>query len=119
MADAAVTSTILRELKEIGISIAIDDFGTGYSSLQYLNDLPVDTIKIDRSFVSTISNINEKAPIITAIIALAKSLELSIIAEGIENEIQRDFLKIRECDFGQGFFYGHPLSAEKSFSLLN
>lgn len=118
MADTVASAATLKELKEIGVLLAIDDFGTGYSSLQYLQSLPVDTIKIDQSFVSPISEINEKAPVISAIIALAQSLELNVIAEGVECEVQNDFLTIHGCPMGQGYLYSHPVPAEEVTSLL-
>lgn len=102
----------------MGITIAIDDFGTGYSSLQYLQSLSVETIKIDRSFVATISDIDEKYPIITAIIALAQSLGLDIVAEGIEHDVQCDFLRTQGCSQGQGYLYSHPVPAEQVPALI-
>jgi len=118
MADSAASAATLAKLKEMGISIAIDDFGTGYSSLQYLQSLPVDTIKIDQSFVSSIADIRDKAPVISAIIALAKSLELNVIAEGIESDVQSDFLRINGCPVGQGYLFYHPVPAYYVPSLL-
>ena len=118
MADADASAVTLEELKEMGISLAIDDFGTGYSSLQYLQRLPVDTIKIDQSFVSSLTDINERAPVISAIIALARSLELRVIAEGIEREVQNDFLSIQGCSVGQGYLYSRPVPAESVPTLL-
>jgi len=118
MLGSAVSATALNKLKEMGITFAIDDFGTGYSSLQYLQSLSVETIKIDRSFVSTISDINDNSPIITAIIALAQSLGLNIVAEGIEHEVQCDFLKTQGCLLGQGYLYSHPVPADQIPSLI-
>jgi len=102
----------------MGITFAIDDFWTGYSSLKYLQSLSVETIKINRSFVATISNINEKSHAITAIIALAQSLGLNIVAEGIEHEVQCDFIKNQGCSQGQGYLYSHPAPAEQVPTLI-
>jgi len=118
MLGSAVSAAALDELKEMGISFAIDDFGTGYSSLQYLHNLSVETIKIDRSFVATISDVNEKSPVITAIIALAQSLGLSIVAEGIEHDVQCDFLRTQGCSQGQGYLYSYPVPAEEVPTLI-
>jgi diguanylate cyclase (GGDEF)-like protein len=118
MLDAEAATVTLNELKKAGISLAIDDFGTGYSSLQYLQSMPVDTLKIDRSFVSAITDISERVPLISAIIALAESLELNIIAEGIENEVQRDFLTVHGCQVGQGYLFSRPVPAEGIPALL-
>jgi diguanylate cyclase (GGDEF)-like protein len=118
MVDKAGSATTLSELKVIGISLAIDDFGTGYSSLQYLQRLPVDIIKIDQSFVSPISDVNERAPLVTAIIALARSLDLDVIAEGIERDVQSDFLSLHGCSMGQGYLFSRPVPAINVPSLL-
>jgi diguanylate cyclase (GGDEF)-like protein/PAS domain S-box-containing protein len=114
-ADAAVA--VLRALRERGIGIQVDDFGTGYSSLSYLQKLPVDTLKIDRSFVSRIDDAGEKAEIVESIIALARSLELDVIAEGIETERQLARLRTLRCDGGQGFLLSKAMTVEKLRSL--
>jgi len=115
-ADAAIA--VLLELRARGVEIQIDDFGTGYSSLSYLQKLPVDTLKIDRSFVSRIDEPGEKAEIVESIIALARSLDLEVIAEGIENERQLARLRTLRCDLGQGYLLAKPMPAEdlRSFS---
>ena len=118
MLDADVTIAALNELKQIGISLAMDDFGTGYSSLQYLQSMPVDTLKIDRSFVKTITDINEKNPLISAIIALAESLGLDVIAEGIESEVQKNYLSFHDCRVGQGYLFSRPVPAEEVPALF-
>jgi len=112
MVNAAASLGVLSELKKIGVSLAIDDFGTGYSSLTYLQKLPIDTLKIDQSFVAGISDINDSAPVISAIIALAQSLQLTVIAEGVELEMQQEFFKMRGCQVGQGFLYSRPVPAD-------
>jgi len=103
----------LEKIKEMGISIAIDDFGTGYSSLGYLKRLPVSKLKIDQSFIHGIPEDRENAAIVKATIALAKSLSLNIIAEGVENEEQKEFLLFNGCISMQGYYYGRPMTAEQ------
>ncbi len=110
--------TTLSELAALGISIAIDDFGTGYSSLSYLKRFPVDRLKIDRSFVADIGTSGGNETITSAIIALAHSLELQVIAEGVETAAQLDFLVARDCDEMQGFFFSPPLPAGEIPALL-
>lgn len=108
----------LRELKSAGVLFSIDDFGTEYSSLSYLKRFPVDTIKIDRSFVQDITTNPDDAAIVTAIIAVAESLKLKIVAEGVENKEQADFLRKLHCNNIQGYLYSQPLSSADIDRLL-
>lgn len=108
----------LLRLKELGISISIDDFGTGYSSLSYLKNLPVDKIKIDRSFVMDIVSDPDDAAIVEAIISIAHALDLCVIAEGVESKGQLDFLISRKCTEFQGYYFSKPLGAEHFADLL-
>jgi EAL domain-containing protein (putative c-di-GMP-specific phosphodiesterase class I) len=119
MQDAPATLATLHTLRDLGIRLAIDDFGTGYSSLGYLKRFPIDTLKIDRSFVEGIVTDPEDAAIVQAVISVAKSLGLSVTAEGIENEAQLLRLKELGCDRGQGFYFGQPLAADIVFESLD
>lgn len=103
----------LSNLRKLGIRVSIDDFGTGYSSLSYLKYLPVDTIKLDRSFVAGASSDPRDAALVMAIITLAHNLKLTVIAEGIETDSQRDFLHLLRCDEGQGYLYSRPAPADE------
>ena len=107
-----VTLATLNRLKALGVSIAIDDFGTGYSSLSYLKRFPVDLLKIDRSFTTELPADADQCAIVSAIVALAHALELQVIAEGVENAEQREFLASCGCDFIQGHLTGAPLDAD-------
>lgn len=108
----------LLSLKKIGIKIAIDDFGTGYSSLNYLNKFPIDTLKIDRSFVNQIKNTTDNQEIITTIIVMARNLKLKVIAEGVETVEQLRFLEEQQCNEVQGFYFSKPLTVEGIQALL-
>jgi EAL domain-containing protein (putative c-di-GMP-specific phosphodiesterase class I) len=99
----------LNDLKEIGVSLALDDFGTGYSSLSYLSRFPVDSLKIDRSFIDEVASARSHASITAAIIAMGHSLNMEVVAEGVETEAQMAFLAQHGCDIVQGFFFSHPL----------
>ncbi|MET0066675.1 MAG: EAL domain-containing protein [Candidatus Thiodiazotropha sp.] len=108
----------LQRFREAGIELAIDDFGTGYSSLAYLKKLPIHTLKLDRTFVDDISRDDNDEAISAATVALAHNLGLTVVAEGVENQAQRDFLIAHGCDFLQGYLYSHPLPpAEIGHSL--
>ncbi len=111
-------ATTLQKLKDMGICLSIDDFGTGYSSLGNLRRFPLDTLKIDRSFVMNITTNSDDAAITTAIIAMAQSLKLRVIAEGVEAEEQRTFLRDLGCHEMQGYLFSQPLAAHDFFVLL-
>lgn len=113
MKDPEGAISLLEKLKELGIGIAIDDFGTGYSSLEYLKRLPVSKLKIDKSFVSDVLEDQGDAAIVKAVIALAHSLNLDVIAEGVEEHAQADFLLAHQCSEVQGFLYSTPISADE------
>ncbi|MEQ2526008.1 EAL domain-containing protein [Robertmurraya yapensis] len=112
MQDTAETSPILKSLKELGVTISIDDFGTGYSSLNYIKQFPIDVLKIDQSFVRDVISNEKDAAITTTIIHLANSLGLEVVAEGIEEKEQADFLMKANCHKGQGYLYSRPISAQ-------
>jgi diguanylate cyclase (GGDEF)-like protein/PAS domain S-box-containing protein len=112
LSNADVMFSVLRELKQMGLRLAIDDFGTGYSSLSYLRQFPVSKLKIDRSFIRDVAVNADDAAIATAIISMAKGLNLKVIAEGVENEAQMAFLRAHRCDEIQGYYFSHPLSVE-------
>jgi EAL domain-containing protein (putative c-di-GMP-specific phosphodiesterase class I) len=111
MSQPTEVNKILLRLKEAGIQLAIDDFGTGYSSLAYLRDLPIDTVKIDQSFVKKLENLNEpfSRALIETIIGLAKHLDLQVVAEGIETAEQCALLKQMGCHIGQGYYFAKPI----------
>jgi diguanylate cyclase (GGDEF)-like protein/PAS domain S-box-containing protein len=118
LSNADVTSSVLRELKGMGIKLAIDDFGTGYSSLSYLKQFPFSKLKIDRSFIRDAAVNSDDAAITTAIISMAKSLGLKVIAEGVENEAQMSFLRALRCDEIQGYYFSKPLTVDEVFAKL-
>ncbi|MEJ2372660.1 MAG: EAL domain-containing protein, partial [Sulfurimonas sp.] len=103
----------IQEFRDHGFKISIDDFGTGYSSMSYLKQLPIDTIKIDKSFISDINDGSSDNAIIEAIIALSKTLNYTIVAEGIETQEQQKFLVRHQCDIGQGYLFSIPKQSQE------
>ncbi|WP_107668806.1 GGDEF domain-containing response regulator [Cyanothece sp. BG0011] len=112
------TIKLLKELKKRDLEICLDDFGTGYSSLSYLHQFPVDTLKIDRSFINSIGKPQDNSEIIQSIITLAHNLKMKVVAEGIETEEQLIYLQQLNCDFGQGYFFNRPLPPIEAEKLL-
>jgi diguanylate cyclase (GGDEF)-like protein len=117
MQDTEMMTAILRALKDLGVQIAVDDFGTGYSSLSYLRRFPIDTLKIDQSFVRDIDGAAGE-PIVSAVIAMGKSLKQRVVAEGIETREQLAFLQSHYCAEGQGYYFSRPVPAEEFATLL-
>lgn len=118
MFDESRTLLALEELRAMGVSISLDDFGTGFSSLSYVNRFPIDTLKVDRSFISCVEYEKGSRAIATAVIALAHQLNLKVIGEGVENNAQEKFLFDNNCHEMQGYFYSKPLSPEEISSIL-
>jgi diguanylate cyclase (GGDEF)-like protein len=118
MDHAASAVEKLRRLKALGMALSIDDFGTGYSSMSTLQQFPLDTLKIDLSFVRRLESGPEGQEIVKAIISLAHSLQLQVIAEGVEHETQRNILSSLKCEFAQGYLYARPLSEQKAYQFL-
>ena len=116
--DIDETIELLQIMKDFGVSISIDDFGTGYSSLSYLKKLPIDVIKVDKSFVRDIPEDNNDMAITAAVIAMAHKLQLQVVAEGVETHEQLNFLKNNNCDFIQGFLYSKPLPKERLNEII-
>lgn len=108
----------LKKIKGLGVSIAIDDFGTGYSSLSYLHQFPLDTLKIDRAFVNNMDKSENSRRIVRSVAHLALALEMSIVAEGIEEKAQMDALRELGCQYGQGYYMAKPATAEKTVELM-
>ncbi|MGH8262498.1 MAG: EAL domain-containing protein, partial [Steroidobacteraceae bacterium] len=108
----------LAELRRLGVALAIDDFGTGHSSLSRLRELAVDSLKIDRAFVRNIESLDKDRAIVSAIIAMAKALDLEVVAEGVENFEQMLFLQDQKCDQAQGYLLSRPLPVAETELLL-
>jgi len=111
LSHADVMSSVLEELRKMGVKLAIDDFGTGYTSLSYLRQFPFSKLKVDRSFIRDVAVNSDDAAITAAIINMARSLNLKVIAEGVENEAQMAFLRAHRCDEIQGYYFSRPLTA--------
>ncbi|MGL5998492.1 MAG: putative bifunctional diguanylate cyclase/phosphodiesterase [Pseudomonas proteolytica] len=118
MSDADASMTVLQKLSEMGVDLSIDDFGTGYSSLMYLKRLPANELKIDRGFVRDLEHDSDDAAIVSAIVALGQALGLRIVAEGVETDMQQDFLTRLGCDSLQGYHLGHPLPPDTFMSAI-
>jgi len=118
MRDVEEGLRILEDLRNTGVTVAIDDFGTGYSSLGYLKQLPVDTLKIDQSFVRHIDSDEGDAAIASTIVGMARNLKLKVVAEGIETIAHEGFLKKLDCDIGQGYYYAKPLPRDAFTEFL-
>jgi EAL domain-containing protein (putative c-di-GMP-specific phosphodiesterase class I) len=118
MKHAEATISILKALRTLGIGLVVDDFGTGYSSLSYLRKFPIDALKIDQSFVRQISTAGDDATIVAAVIGMGRSLNLRVIAEGVETHEELTFLKAHQCNEAQGFYFGRPVPPEQFASLL-
>lgn len=119
MENAKVAETLLHNLSSLGVRLTTDDFGTGYSSLSYLHKFPIDRLKIDRSFVWNMASSSKNLEIVRTILMLAKGLSMEVVAEGIETQEQLSMLLDLECQFGQGFLFSLPLSAEQATALLD
>lgn len=115
---AAETQHVLQKLRQLGIRLAIDDFGTGYSSLSYLRHLPINSLKIDRSFIKTLPENTSDRQITSAIIAMANALGLDVVAEGVETQAQQEFLLSAGCQFGQGYWFGKAMEQQQILPLL-
>ena len=117
--DSKRALTVLNDLKDLGVLIALDDFGTGYCSLSYLNQFPVDIVKIDRTFIANLGLDPVTDIIVTAVVQLAHALQMSVIAEGIETLDQHRTVTALGCDAGQGFFFARPMPAGNVDTLLH
>jgi len=118
MQNADISLAVMKRLRQMGVRISIDDFGTGYSSLSYLKRFPIDTVKIDQNFVRDLSDTTNDGAIITAVISMARALNLRVVAEGVETEAQLAFLKRENCEVVQGFLHSRPVSAAEFESSL-
>jgi len=118
MQNAERAASVLAAIKKMGVRLAIDDFGVGYSSLAQLKRLPIDTLKVDRSFIRDIPQDADDSAIAEAIIAMGKRLNLTVVAEGVETSEQHAFLKAHDCDEMQGFFFSPAVSADEMDTLL-
>jgi len=116
--DAESVASTLSQLKELGISVHLDDFGTGYSSLSYLRNLPMDVIKIDRTFIQMMDSETENPGLVRSIIYVAQEMGLKVVGEGIETANQMAMLESLGCDYGQGYLIARPLDREAAESFL-
>jgi diguanylate cyclase (GGDEF)-like protein len=111
-------AAIMRTLRETGVQVAVDDFGTGYSSLSYLRKLPIDTLKIDQSFVRSVADGGDDAAIVTAVLSMARTLKLQVVAEGVETKEEMAFFRAHDCGQAQGYYFSQPLPHEQFVDLL-
>ena len=118
MRDAESSGSLLQAISDLSVKLAIDDFGTGYSSLSYLSRFPINTLKIDQSFVNRMNGNPDDANIVSAVISMGKSLRQRVIAEGVETPEQHARLLALHCDEGQGYYFGRPVPAEALATLL-
>ena len=109
MGDVEAATATVRKLHELGVRLAIDDFGTGYSSLNYLKKFPINTVKVDRSFIMDIPESADDKAITSAVIAMAHRLNMEVVAEGVEEQSQLDFLLEHDCEYAQGYLFAKPL----------
>ena len=119
MSDVDRTASQLRQLREMGVHVSIDDFGTGYSSLNYLKKLPIERLKIDKSFIRDIAHDPDDRAIISAVTSMARKMGIRTVAEGVETEEQLAFLRSAECDEAQGFLFSRPLPAAEFRVLIS
>jgi EAL domain-containing protein (putative c-di-GMP-specific phosphodiesterase class I) len=117
--DTVNTQAILRDLRDLGVNLSLDDFGTGYSSLTYLRAFPINIVKIDKSFVRTIGTEREDTAIVSAVLALAKNLEISVVAEGVESREQLAVLLQLHCPYLQGYLFSKPRPIEEIAELVD
>ncbi len=113
-----VVDRTLQQLKSIGVKLSLDDFGVGYSSLSYVKRLPIDTLKIDKSFIDDITHSTTDAAIVKVILDMARALKVRTVAEGVETQGQVDFLLANNCNAIQGYYFSHPLSVDELTALL-
>ena len=118
MENAGEATATISQLRDLGVELYMDDFGTGYSSLSYLHRLPIDTLKIDRSFISWMGARDEDSEIVRTIVELAHNLHMEVVAEGVETEEQVSHLKALQCEYGQGYYFSRPLDAESAGGLI-
>ena len=116
--DADETLSLIQKLKAMGLTLAIDDFGTGYCNFNYLRKFRISKLKIDRSFIRDVAVNYDNAAIITAIISMAKSMNIKVLAEGVEDEAQMSFLRAHQCDEIQGYYFSKPLAVDKVAAKL-
>jgi len=118
MKHVGATESVLQTLRARGVHLTVDDFGTGYSSLSYLRKFPIDTLKIDQSFIRQITTVPDGATIVAAVISMARSLKLRVVAEGVETQEELAFLQAHQCDEAQGYYFSRPLLPQQFAKLL-